>query len=304
MTSWEHLNTQQVGQYGEYFVKMELTKAGVSVFGAEVDDRGIDFVARTAEGKHYDVQVKTVRNLNYVYCRKKVFKINPNMLLALVLLTDNEQPELYLIPSEAWLSPNAMFCDRDYLDLKSEPEWGLNLSVRNMPLLEAFTFQNSLAKIIGDENRAVEAVKGWETTTAVGVRDDAPLIYLIKVRSPNREFRYIGRASSRSRFRSAYHRNIKRVLAGQTKRPAIKRNGEPQSEGNIRYRQIHLVLAVASQEGWPIEHIAIENVEREDLRAREQELITEFSCNLNSGKTWAIEEFGHLKAELINETAV
>ena len=149
MNNWKHLNKQQVGQYGEYFVKMELTKAGLSVFGAEVDDRGIDFVARTEAGNHYDVQVKTVRGFNYVYCRKKVFKISDKMLLALVLLTEEEGPDLYLIPSTAWLSPNALFCDRDYLDKKSAPEWGINLPVRNMPLLEVFKFHTTIARLTG-----------------------------------------------------------------------------------------------------------------------------------------------------------
>ena len=147
MNNWEHLNTQQVGQFGEYFVKMELTKAGLSVFGAEVDDRGIDFVTRTDAGNHYDVQVKTVRNLYYVYCRKQVFKISEKMLLALVLLTEDEHPDLYLIPSTAWLSPNALFCDRDYVDKKSAPEWGLNLSAKNMPLLEVFKFHATIARL-------------------------------------------------------------------------------------------------------------------------------------------------------------
>jgi len=47
----------------------------------------------------------------------------------------------------------------------------------------------------------------------------------------------------------AYEPNIARIFAGETKRPAIKRDGEPQSEGNIRYRWVHLILAVALQQG-------------------------------------------------------
>jgi hypothetical protein len=58
------LKSKQVGTYAEYYVKMEFTKQGISVFQAEVDDRGIDFVARVEKGeevKHYDVQVKSLR---------------------------------------------------------------------------------------------------------------------------------------------------------------------------------------------------------------------------------------------------
>ena len=31
-------------------------------------------------------------------------------------IAEEEQPDLYLIPSTAWLSPNTLFRDRDYLD--------------------------------------------------------------------------------------------------------------------------------------------------------------------------------------------
>ena len=43
------------------------------------------------------------------------------------------------------------------------------------------------------------------------------------------------------------------LLAGKPKRPAIKRDGKPQSEGSIKYRYVHLVLAVTTQRGWSIE---------------------------------------------------
>lgn len=42
---WSKLNKQQVGAFTEYIVKMELTMYGFQVYGTEVDDRGIDFIA-------------------------------------------------------------------------------------------------------------------------------------------------------------------------------------------------------------------------------------------------------------------
>jgi len=58
-----------------------------------------------------------------------------------VLFADNEVPALYLIPSTTWLNPNALFVSRDYPGKKSKPEWGLNLSKRNLRLLAPFTFE-------------------------------------------------------------------------------------------------------------------------------------------------------------------
>ena len=50
------------------------------------------------------------------------------------------EPALYLIPSTAWLKPNALFVSRDYEGKKSKPEWDLNLSKRNLRLLKGYEF--------------------------------------------------------------------------------------------------------------------------------------------------------------------
>ena len=48
----------------------------------------------------------------------------------MVLLEEDQPPDLYLIPATAWLSPSALLVDRDYFGLKSKPEWGVQLSGR------------------------------------------------------------------------------------------------------------------------------------------------------------------------------
>lgn len=146
--AWSRLNHLQIGRYGEYLVKMEFTLWGMSVFGAEVDDRGIDMVVRTDSGNHYDVQVKSVRPLNYVFFRKRDFSPSSNLLAAIVLLTNGHPPALYLVPSEVWLQPNALFVSNDYGEgKKSPPEWGINLSRRNLLLLEPYRFELTIVTL-------------------------------------------------------------------------------------------------------------------------------------------------------------
>lgn len=69
------------------------------------------------------------------------------MLAALVLVSPGEPPRLYLIPATAWGEPNALFVDRDDEGLKSKPEWGLNLSRRNLPLLAPYAFEQAVGAL-------------------------------------------------------------------------------------------------------------------------------------------------------------
>ncbi len=144
---WKKLNNQQVGAYTEYFVKMELTMYGFQVFTTEVDDRGIDFVARHETAPFIEIQVKSLRSMGYVFMQKTKFKLGENVYLALGLLFQNEPPSLYLIPSTVWLSPDSLFVERNYEGLKSKPEWGLNISKKNMPVLEKYRFESTVQRL-------------------------------------------------------------------------------------------------------------------------------------------------------------
>ncbi len=138
--NWNRLNHLQLGRYAEYFAKMEFTLYGFDVYTAEVDDRGIDFVVRRDSARYYDVQVKSSRNLNYIFFPKDKFGLRDNLLAAVVLFIDGEAPQLYLIPSSVWSEQDTLLMSRDYEGKKSKPEWGLNLSWKNLPLLARFSF--------------------------------------------------------------------------------------------------------------------------------------------------------------------
>jgi len=148
---WKTLNKIQVGTYAEYFVKMELTMHGFQVYTTEVDDRGIDFVARAAGGPFVEVQVKSSRGTGYIFMEKTKFLLSPTLHLALVLFTDGLEPVLYMVPSTVWSEPNNIFVSRDYdkEGQKSKPEWGINLSRKNLTALEPYRFEKTLASLRG-----------------------------------------------------------------------------------------------------------------------------------------------------------
>jgi len=138
---WSHLNHLQVGKYAEYLVKMELTLYGVDIYTSDVDDRGIDFVARKNVSTYYDFQVKSVRDYKYIFFPKDKFQLCPNLIAAVVVFVNEEPPNLFAIPSLEWERPNKLLVSRDYEGKKSKPEWGLNISQKNWGLLKEYEFE-------------------------------------------------------------------------------------------------------------------------------------------------------------------
>ena len=84
---------------------------------------------------------------SYVFMRKRHFTIEANRFLALVMLIEGGEPEMYLIPSTAWREPLAPFSSRDFLGLKSEPQYGLALTPAALQRLQAFRFMGRLRNL-------------------------------------------------------------------------------------------------------------------------------------------------------------
>lgn len=152
---WAELNTQQLGAYAEYFVKMEFTMRGFQVFSPEVDDRGIDFITRFNKGSWFEIQVKSIRDsTNYIFLRKDKFELSSNLYAAITILTEDRFPDLFLIPSLAWKQPNELFVERNYEGEGqiSRPEWGMNVSKKNRPMLDAYRFEKTIQSLIENKN--------------------------------------------------------------------------------------------------------------------------------------------------------
>jgi len=126
---------------------MEFTSYGFEVFTSEVDDRGIDFIVKDAHGKFSEIQVKALRGNGYVFAQKSKFNLNnTNLFMALLVFREGKMPDIFLIPSSAWRSPNRVFVDRDYNkpNQKSDPEYGINISNKNYEILNQYEFEQSV----------------------------------------------------------------------------------------------------------------------------------------------------------------
>lgn len=148
---YDALHHLQVGRIGEYWMKLTLTTHGFDTYYCDVDNKAIDFIVRLDNSKHIDIQVKTIRlkSSSYVFITKGNDDAHSwsnkdiarsNLYLGLVVLSDDDYPKSYLIPSSTWVDPSSMFVNKKYQErgLKSKDEWGLNISKKNLHLLEPF----------------------------------------------------------------------------------------------------------------------------------------------------------------------
>lgn len=143
--SRKELSRQKLGTFGEYYAKMALASYGMSIYTSEVDDHGIDFVAETTKGFR-KFQVKTIRSKTaYVFMKADNFDVTDESLyLLLIILTDGEHPALYAIPASAWNRTEPPFVFHNYEGKKSEPEYGLNLSKKNLPQIDQYRIEKMI----------------------------------------------------------------------------------------------------------------------------------------------------------------
>lgn len=141
---WSLLNKQQKGSFGEHFAKMEFAMFGFLVYSSEVDDRGIDFVARTNGGSYHDVQVKTITGFNYTFIKES--KFSEKLLVSLIVLNEGQPPQSFLFRGSDWASDASGLLARHYYPNANEPEYGIHCTVRRQAQLETYRFETVVGK--------------------------------------------------------------------------------------------------------------------------------------------------------------
>jgi len=148
--NWERLSNIQLGRFAEYYAKMELASYGLDIYTSEVDDHGVDFVAKVNKERFVEFQVKSKLKTDYVFVSRRHFSIEKdNLFLFLIIFEAHHSPQCFIIPATAWNQTNDLLRFREYEDLKSEPEYGLNLSKKNMHLLEEYRVEKIMHEYFG-----------------------------------------------------------------------------------------------------------------------------------------------------------
>lgn len=108
--------------------------------------RGAAFAVRTPSARKLGFYISTQHVGGYAFWPKRRFTPASDLLAAIVLISADPEPDLYVIPSTEWLTARSPFTDRDNVGKRSEPEYGVSLSRSSLPHLERFRWSDAIVK--------------------------------------------------------------------------------------------------------------------------------------------------------------
>src|SRR6516162_4106975 len=105
------LNRQELIALGRKVVTERLERLGCTVKPPS-NRTGAKLEVETPSGRAVEVFVSTQRLGGYTSWAKRRFTPAPNRFAAIVLLTDAETPDVYLVPSTEWRNASPPLTDR------------------------------------------------------------------------------------------------------------------------------------------------------------------------------------------------
>ena len=139
---WSHLSRSELIGLGRTIVTERLEKLGCTVtppssgVGGKLD-------VKTPSGRSLEVFVSTQRLGGYVFWTKRRFTPATNRFAAIVLLTEAEDPAVYLVPSTEWRPAAPPLTDRPNVGKRSEPEYGISLARSSLPALLRYAWNKA-----------------------------------------------------------------------------------------------------------------------------------------------------------------
>jgi hypothetical protein len=139
---WSNLNHIELNRYGKELITNKLIQLGMSI-----RELNKDLIAHGPNGVEKRIQVKCIRSsTKYVLLPKSRFDANDEeLILLLIIFHETKQPDYYLIPSIAFKEPNDLFKDRDHYEV---PEYGMNVSAKNLDLLNNYKLDNNVDELL------------------------------------------------------------------------------------------------------------------------------------------------------------
>jgi hypothetical protein len=141
-THREPLRRGEFVALGKRLVTERLERLGCAVQPpASSRDGKLD--VRTPSGRSLEVFVSTQRVGGYVFWTKRRLQLASNRFAAIVLVADDDDPTLYLVPTTEWRHAVRPLVDRDNVGKRSEPEYGISLARSSLATLERYAWDES-----------------------------------------------------------------------------------------------------------------------------------------------------------------
>lgn len=144
----DNMSTTELGKYAKVFLRETLENLGVNVIDYKHNE---DDICVKAKAEIFKLKVKSIRkpNTGYIKIKKKDIDTQDNSLfIATILFYRDEISKIFLIPVVDLTSDNDLFRDRDYKGKKSTPEWGLNVTEKNMNILNQYELSKMIRMLI------------------------------------------------------------------------------------------------------------------------------------------------------------
>jgi hypothetical protein len=126
-----------VAERARTVVMHELVGLGYSV--ERDSSRGSGRITVTGRSGRFEVYVSGANGWGYPMWTERRLRPSPLRFAVVVRFPDrNAEPELYLIPTLDWLSPEVPLVNPQYEAMKSEPEYGVRLTSTNYDALQRY----------------------------------------------------------------------------------------------------------------------------------------------------------------------
>jgi hypothetical protein len=142
---WSRLGGSELIAFGKELVTKKLERLGC-VVDQPSNPRDGKLVVRTGGGRRLDVFVSTQRVGGYVFWTKRRLQLSEHRVAVVVLLGDEPEPAVYLIPTLDWADASPPLTDRDYEGGKSEPEYGVEIGRSATTSLRRYAWTDATAQ--------------------------------------------------------------------------------------------------------------------------------------------------------------
>jgi hypothetical protein len=110
----------------------------------DTDSRSGPLAVTTTSGRQVEVFVSTQRLGGYAFWTKRRLQPASDRFVAIVLLSDEEEPQIFLFATTEWRNATPPFRDRDNVGKRSEPEYGVSLARSSLPALQRYAWDPAI----------------------------------------------------------------------------------------------------------------------------------------------------------------